>query len=132
MAQFDGYEAGAALSFSLPVGDRAARGERDVARLERKYLVHQREAARGRLTAEVARAVDAVELSQHRIAAATRAAELAGRNVTLELDRWRAGSGTNFDVLTRQDQAAAADAALARAHADRQIAVAGLAALTGP
>ncbi len=132
LARFDGYEAGAALSFTLPVGDRAARGERDAARLERKQLGHQREAARGRLTAQVQIAVDAVVLSERRIAAAERAAELARRNVTLELDRWRTGAGTNFDVLTRQDQAAAADAALARAHADRRIAVAALAALTGP
>ena len=132
LAQVDGYEAAAALSFSLPVGDRAARGERDAARLEKKQLAHQREAARGRLTAEVARAVDAVVLSERRIAAAARAAELAAGNVTLELDRWRAGAGTNFDVLTRQDQQAAADAALARAHADRRIAIAVLAALTGP
>ena len=67
-----------------------------------------------------------------RIAAARRAAELAEKNVKLEIDRWKAGAGTNFDVLTRQDQQAAADAALARAHADRHIAVAALAALTGP
>ncbi len=132
LARFDGYEAGAALSLTLPVGDRAARGERDVARLERKQLAHLREARRGRLTAEVARAVDAVTLSERRIAAATRAAELAHKTVALELDRWRTGAGTNFDVLTRQDQAAAAAAALARAHADRQVAVAALAALTGP
>ncbi len=132
LATFDGYQAGASLSLTLPVGDRVARGEREVARLERKQLVHLREASRGRLTAEVQRAVDAVALSDKRIAAAARAAELARRNVTLEVDRWKTGAGTNFDVLTRQDQQAAADAALARAHTDRRIAVAALAALTGP
>ncbi|HUQ04974.1 MAG TPA: TolC family protein [Kofleriaceae bacterium] len=132
MATFDGYQAGASLSLTLPVGDRAARGEREMARLEQKQLAHLREASRGRLTAEVQRAVDAVALSDKRIAAAVRAAELAEKNVKLEIDRWKAGAGTNFDVLTRQDQKAAADAALARAHADRRIAVAALAALTGP
>lgn len=132
MARFDGYQAGASLSLVLPVGDRSARGEREMARLEQKQLAHLREASRGRLTAEVQRAVDAVALSAKRIAAAERAAELAEKNVTLEIDRWKAGAGTNFDVLTRQDQKAAADAALARAHADRRIAVAALAALTGP
>ncbi len=132
LARFDGYQAGASLSLVLPVGDRAARGEREMARLEEKQLAHLREASRGRLTAEVQRAVDAVVLSDKRIAAARRAAELAEKNVKLEIDRWKAGAGTNFDVLTRQDQQAAADAALARAHADRHIAVAALAALTGP
>jgi outer membrane protein len=132
MARFDGYQAAASLSLTLPVGDRAARGEREMARLEQKQLAHLREASRGRLTAEVQRAVDAVALSDKRIAAAQRASELAAKNVTLEVDRWKAGAGTNFDVLTRQDQQAAAEAALARAHADRRIAVAALAALTGP
>jgi outer membrane protein TolC len=132
MARFDGYQAGASLSLVLPVGDRAARGEREMARLEAKQLAHLREASRGRLTAEVQRAVDAVALSDKRIAAAVRAAELAERNVELEVARWKTGVGTNFDVLTRQDQQAAADAALARAHAERQIAVAALNALTGP
>jgi outer membrane protein len=132
MARFDGYQAAASLSLVLPVGDRAARGEREMARLEQKQLAHLREASRGRLTAEVQRAVDAVALSDKRIAAAARASELAAKNVKLEVDRWKAGAGTNFDVLTRQDQQAAADAALARAHADRRIAVAALAALTGP
>lgn len=132
LARADGFEAAAALSFTLPVGDRAGRGQHEAARLARRELAHRREARRGRLTAEVARAVDAVTLSERRIAAAARAAELAARNVALELDRWRTGLGTNFDVLTRQDQAAAAAAALARAHADRQLAVAALVALTGP
>jgi outer membrane protein TolC len=132
MVRFDGYQAGASLSLTLPVGDRAARGEREMARLEQKQLAHLREASRGRLTAEVQRAFDAVALSDKRITAAVRAAELAQRTVELEIARWKTGAGTNFDVLTRQDQKAAADAALARAYADRKIAVAALAALTGP
>ena len=131
LGHLDGYEASAALSFALPVGDRTARAERAAASLERTRVAHERDAARGRLTAAVQRAVDAVVLSERRIAAASQAATLAARNVVLEQDRWRSGLGTNFDVLTRQDQAAAADAALARAHADRQLAHAALRALTG-
>lgn len=131
LGRFAGYEAAASLSFTLPVGDRTARGERAAARLERTRVSHDREAARGRLTAAVQRAVDAVVLSDRRIAAATKAAALARANVGLEEDRWRSGFGTNFDVLTRQDQATTADAALARAHADRQRARATLDALIG-
>ncbi len=127
----DGYQASAALSFSLPVGNRAARGHRQAARSDRKRLGHDRAAVRGRLIAEVTRAADAVTLTERRIVAATKAAELAARNVELERDRWKTGAGTNFDVLTRQDQASAADAALARARTERRVAIAELAALTG-
>ena len=52
---------------------------------------------------------------------------LPGRRFELAI-----GAGTNFDVLIRQDQAVAAEAALARARADRRLALAALAALTGP
>ena len=131
LGRLDGYQATAALSFSLPVGNRTARGRRDAARLDRKRLAHDRAAVRGRLIAEVTRAVDAVTLTERRIVAAAKAAELARRNVVLEQARWQHGAGTNFDVLTRQDQAAAADAALARARAEHRIAIAELAALTG-
>ncbi|MBL8622091.1 MAG: TolC family protein [Myxococcales bacterium] len=132
LGRFDGYEASAALSFSLPVGNRAATGRRDVARAARQRVELEGAALRGALTAEVTRAVDAVALSERRIAAATQAARLAQRTVELERDRWQAGAGTNFDVLIRQDQAVAAEAALARARADRRLALAALAALTGP
>lgn len=132
LGRFDGYQASAALSFSLPVGNRAATGRRDTARAARQRVDLEAAALRGALTAEVTRAVDAVALSERRIAAATLAAQLAQRTVVLERDRWQAGAGTNFDVLLRQDQAVAAEAALARARADHRLAVAALAALTGP
>ncbi len=132
LGRFDGYQASAALSFSLPVGNRAATGRRDAARAARERVELEGAALRGAVTAEVTRAVDAVALSERRIAAAAQAARLAARTVELERDRWQAGAGTSFDVLIRQDQAVAAEAALARARADRRLALAALAALTGP
>lgn len=132
LGRFDGYQASAALSFSLPVGNRAATGRRDAARAAQQQVELEAAALRAALTAEVTRAVDAVALSERRIAAAALAARLAARTVELERDRWQAGAGTNFDVLLRQDQAVAAEAALARARADRRLALAALAALTGP
>ncbi|MBK9035026.1 MAG: TolC family protein [Myxococcales bacterium] len=131
VAQLDGYEVSAGLAFALPVGDRAARGRVAAARHERSRLELERADRRAHLGAAVRRAVDALVLSDQRIAAAALAADLAERTVALERDRWRTGLGTNFDVLTRQDQAVAAAAALARAHADRRIAAAAVAALTG-
>lgn len=132
LGRFDGYQASAALSFSLPVGNRAALGRRDSARADRRRIELERSSARGALTAAVTRAVDAVTLTEHRIAAAATAARLAQRTVELERDRWQAGAGSNFDVLQRQDQAVVAEAVLARARADRRLAIATLAALTGP
>jgi outer membrane protein TolC len=128
----DGYQASAALAFRLPVGDRAAAGRQAAARAARARLVHEDAAARAGLTAAVTRAVDALALSERRIAAASAAAALAHRTVELARDRWRTGLGTSFDVLERHDQALAADAGLARAQVDRHLAVAALAALTGP
>ena len=131
LATFDSYAAQAVLSFSIPLGNHTAKGRRDAARLQEKRLGHARDEVRGELTAAVQRALDAIELAERRITAASKAAELAARNVTLQLERWKAGSGTNFDVLERQDQLAAAEAALARARTDHRIAIAGLAYLTG-
>lgn len=131
LGTFGSFQAAATLTFSMPLGNHTAEARRDAAKLREARLGHAHDEVRGELTAAVQRALDAVELSAPRIAAATKAVELARRNVELERDRWKSGAGTNFDVLARQDQLAAAEAALARAHADHRIAIAGLAYLTG-
>ena len=131
LAGFDSYAAEASLTFSIPLGNHAAKGRRDAARLREKRIGHAADEIRGELTAAVQRALDAIALAERRITAAAKAAELAARNVTLEEERWKAGAGTNFDVLERQDQLAAAEAALARARADHRVAIAGLEYLTG-
>lgn len=131
LATFDSYAAQATLTFSIPLGNHLAKGRRDAARLREKRIGHAKDEVRGELTAAVQRALDAIELAERRITAASKAAELALRNVSLQQERWKAGSGTNFDVLERQDQLSAAEAALARARTDHRIAVAGLAYLTG-
>jgi outer membrane protein TolC len=131
LATFDSFDASATLTFTLPLGNRTAKAQHAAARLREKRLGHAAAEVRGQLTAAVQRALDAVELADRRIVAAEKASTLAARNVELEVDRWKNGDATNFDVLERQDQLAAADAALARARADRRIAAAGLAYLTG-
>ncbi len=131
MATFDSYSASAFVSFSIPLGNRSAKGRYAAARLREKRLGHAAEEVRGELTAAVQRATDAIDLGAKRVEAAQKAADLARRTVELEEARWQSGAGTNFDVMERQDQLAAADAALARAQADLRIAAAGLAYLTG-
>jgi outer membrane protein TolC len=131
LARFDSFGAEAMLTFSIPIGNRAAEGRRDAARLRERRIGHAREEVRGQLTAAVQRATDAIELAERRIVAAAKAAELARRNVELQIVRWEHGAGTNFDVLDRQDQLAAAEAELARARTDLRIAVAQVAYLTG-
>jgi len=131
LASFDSYAAQATVTFSIPIGNRVAKGRYAAARLREKRLAHAGAEVRGHLTAEVQRALDALDLAAQRITVAQKSAELARRNVELELARWKTGASTNFDVLARQDQLAAADAALARARVDHRIAVAGLTYLTG-
>jgi outer membrane protein TolC len=131
MGQFDSYAAQATLTFSIPLGNRAAKGRVASSRLREKRLAHAGAEVRGHLTAAVQRALDALDLAAQRIVVAEKAAELARRNVDLQVARWKTGAGTNFDVLERQDELAAADAALARARADHRIAAAGLVYLTG-
>ena len=132
LGRFDGYQASAALAFAFPVGNRLARGQRDAARAEQRRVELEGAALEGAITAATIRAVDAVALSDRRITAAAAAVALARRTAELERDRWRAGAGTNLDVVIRQDQAVAAEVALARAQVDRRLALAALAALTGP
>lgn len=131
LGRFDSFEASATLSFRMPLGNHAAEGRRDAARARARRLQHGADAIRGELIAAVQRALDGVELTAQRIDVAAQAARLARANVALEQDRWAQGAGTNFDVMARQDQLTAAEAALARAHADHRIAIAHLAYLTG-
>lgn len=131
LGTFGSFEAAATLTFSMPLGNHAAEARRDGARLREARLGHAADEVRGELTAAVQKALDAIALSERRIAAAAKAVELATRNIELERDRWKSGAGTNFDVLARQDQLVAAEGALARARADQRIAIAGLAYLTG-
>ncbi len=131
LGRFDSFQAAATLTFSMPLGNHTAEARRDGAKLREARIGHQQDEVRGELTAAVQRALDALALVDKRIAAATRAVELATRNVELERDRWKLDRATNFDVLARQDQLAEAEGALARARADQRIAIAGLAYLTG-
>jgi outer membrane protein TolC len=131
LGTFGSFEAAATLTFSMPLGNHSAKARLSAAKLRETRLGHAHDEVRGELTAAVQRALDALALAAPRIEAATKAVELARKNVDLERDRWQGGKGTNFDVLARQDQLATAEAALARAQADHRIAVAGLAYLTG-
>ncbi|MCB9561201.1 MAG: TolC family protein [Kofleriaceae bacterium] len=131
LGRFDSFEASATVTLRVPLGNHAARGQRDAARLREVRLDHGRAEVRGELVAAVRRASDAVTLAERRITAAAKARDLAAQNVDLERDRWQSGAGTNFDVMARQDQLTAAAAALARARADYRIAIAGLRYLTG-
>lgn len=131
LASFRSYTVQAGLSFSLPLGQHAARGARDAARgaLRRARLTEADIAAQ--VDAAVARAVMQARAAQARIAVLARSADLAQQNLEGERARYQVGRATSFDVLRRQEELALARLRRARAHADLLGARAALQALTG-
>jgi outer membrane protein TolC len=131
VGKFDSYSVRAGLVFSMPLGNRAARGAHEAAKGNlRRVRVSQAE-VEAQIGVAVARAVNSVSSAQKRmqvLQTATRSAEV---NLDAEKARFDVGHSTNFDVLMRQDELAQSQLRQARAQVDYLRALAVLQALTG-
>lgn len=131
MVGFDAYSLGGSLTFSTPIGRRAARGALARARAG-LHLARLTEAdVRAQIAVAVVRAVNLVRSAKKRADALAKSTELATINLDTEKARFEVGRATNFDVLRRQDELAQARLHQARARIDYLKAVAALESLTG-
>jgi outer membrane protein len=131
MGKFESYQVSAGLVLNWQLGNSAAEGRHEAARLRVRKAKLSEADLRAQIAAQTVRAVNLVRSAKKRMEVAARATGLAKQNVELETARWQVGKATNFDVLRRQDELAQSQLREARARADYLNAVALLDALTG-
>jgi outer membrane protein len=96
------------VSFSLPIGNRAAKANLATAKSELSQANVGLSAAEQQVQAEVRNAVFALDSARQRIEAARAGREAAETQLFAEQERFQVGLSTNFLVLTRQNDLTAA------------------------
>ncbi len=96
-------DASIGLALSLPIGNRAARGDLVAAEAGRSRAAIALVRARQAVAVEVRNAALAVETAAQRIGAARAGREAAETQLRAERERFAVGLSTNFFVLTRQN-----------------------------
>lgn len=124
-------DASIGLSFTLPIGNTAAKQDVAIAHATKRQTQTTLEQARQQVAIEVRNAIAAVTSAAQRIDATTAAREAAEIQLQAERDRFAAGASNNFFVLTRQNDLAAAQLAEIVAITDYQKARSELARATG-
>lgn len=120
-----------ALELQVPIGNRAARADARIAETARIQAQAELSRVRKAIRAEVLNAAAATETAGARIDATRAAREAAQTQLDAEEDRFEVGLSTNFLVLTRQNDLAAARLAEIEALTDYRIARTEMARATG-
>ena len=107
----------AALSFSYPIGNRAAEGAERGARAELRQARLLHDGLQSDVVFEIRTASRAVQYEAEAVAAAETSVELARRQLEAEEARFREGLSTNFQVLEFQEDLTAAQFALVQTRA---------------
>ncbi len=122
---------GATLSFEFPFANRTAEGNLTQARLGLKRAEAERDARRREVGREAGEAWRAVRTAEGNVELAGVVLQTAERALEAEQGKFTHGLATNLDVLQVQQRLAEARLGVARARADRLIALARLRRLTG-
>jgi outer membrane protein TolC len=120
-----------ALELGLPIGNRTARADTEIARAAERQASAELARIRKLIRAEVLDAAATLETAEGRIEAARAAREAADVQLSSERERYEAGLSTNFLVLTRQNDLAGARLSEIEALTDYRTARAELARATG-
>jgi outer membrane protein TolC len=99
------------VNFSIPIGNRAARGAAGVARWALEASLAQLEQLKQNVTVEVRNAARAIDTARQSIVAAGKSRELADRNVDAAKKKYDNGLITSFEVLQIQNDLATARSA---------------------
>jgi outer membrane protein TolC len=126
-----GYEIDASLTYDHAIGNRAARGGREVARAALMTAKVAERDAQAKLAVRATRAAQRARAALASIQLGTESISLAEQNVTAEQRRFELGKSTNFEVLRRQDELEQARLRHASAVADYLAARADLDGLSG-
>ena len=109
---------GVGLSISFPLGNRKARANYNIARLDREQALISLKQLEQNIVVEVDNAVRLVRTNLKRVEATRVASRLARESLAAEETKLRAGTSTSFLVLQAQSQLATALSAEQRARAD--------------
>jgi HAE1 family hydrophobic/amphiphilic exporter-1 len=131
LADGDFDDARIGFVFALPLGNRQARAEPEIARQAERQAAAELARARKAIRAEVLDAAATLETAGARIEAAGAAREAAEVQLQAERERYRVGLSTNFLVLTRQNDLASARLAEIEAMTDYRAARTEMARATG-
>jgi HAE1 family hydrophobic/amphiphilic exporter-1 len=99
------------VSFDVPIGRREARAQVAAAEADRRRISTTMAGVNERIATEVLNAATALDTAAGRIQAARAGLVAAQTQLRAEQDRFAAGLSTNFFVLTRQNDLAAAQLA---------------------
>jgi outer membrane protein len=117
-----GWSAGAV--FSVPIGNRAARGSLAASRIEAAQSLIALQQLEQQIIVDVDNAAGQIRTNLERIASTSEASKLALESLQAGQDRLQAGTGTTFEVLELQRRLSETEAAEIRARADYNKAVA--------
>jgi len=131
LADGDFDDARIGLELQIPIGNRSARAEAKIARTAQVQAEADVTRLRKAIRAQVLDAAAATETAGARIEAARAAREAAEIQLSAEQDRFAVGLSTNFLVLTRQNDLAAARLAEIEALTDYRNARTEMARATG-
>ncbi|HEX8312585.1 MAG TPA: TolC family protein [Chthoniobacteraceae bacterium] len=109
--------------FSLPIPNRAARGDLNAARLSSAQALVTLQRLEQQIVVDVDNASGQIITGRQRIASTSEARLLARESLEAGEERLRAGTGTTFEVLELQERLATSEAAEVRARADYNKAV---------
>jgi len=109
---------GIGFSISFPIGNRQARANYSMARLDREQALLTLKQLEQNIVVQVDNAVGRVQTNLKRVEATRAASRLAEESLKAEETKLRAGTSTSFLVLQAQSQLAAARSAEIRAKAD--------------
>ena len=131
LADGDFDDARIGVEFQVPIGNRSARAQAKIARTTQVQAEADLSRLRKTIRAQVLDAAAATETAGARIEAARAAREAAEVQLSAEEDRFEVGLSTNFLVLTRQNDLAAARLAEIEALTDYRNARTEMARATG-
>ena len=117
-----GWSAGAI--FSIPIGNRTARGNLNAARIEAAQSLVRLQQLEQQIIVDVDNAAGQITTNRERIESTSEARKLAKESLEAGEERLRAGTGTTFEVLELQRRLAEAELAELRARSDYNKAVA--------
>jgi len=109
---------GVGISISFPIGNRQARANYNIARLDREQSLLALKQLEQNIIVAVDNAVGRVQTNLKRVEATRAASRLGEESLKAEETKLRAGTSTSFLVLQAQSQLAAARSAEIRARSD--------------
>ena len=124
--KFNNYNWSVGLTYSVPIGNRAAEANYANARIAMDQSVLSEKNTQDLIRVDVRRAVRAVESGYERVVAARKNVELQTKKLDAERKKFDNGMSTSFEVFTFQNDLTSAQLALIRAMLDYNKALADL------